>query len=179
MPAPRGIPQIEVSFDIDANGILSVSATDKGTGKEQHITIEGSSSLSEEDIERMKKDAEENAEADKKERERIDKINAGDSFAFRTEKQLKEIDDKLTEDDKKSINEPLEALKEAVKEQNLDNIEKYQKELEEAWHTISAKLYEQSGGGMNGGSNPFAGSGFDFTGGSNPFGGNDNPFSGK
>ena len=177
LPAPRGVPQIEVSFDIDANGILSVSATDKGTGKEQHITIQGSSSLSEEDIERMSKDAEENAEADKKERERIDKINMADSFAFQTEKQMKEIDDKLTEDDKKALNEPLEALKEAVKEQDLDKIETHQKELEEVWHGISQKLYEQNGGGQQGntGSNPFAG--FNFSGGNNPFGGS-NPFSG-
>ena len=177
LPAPRGVPQIEVSFDIDANGILSVSATDKGTGKEQHITIQGSSSLSEEDIERMRKDAEENAEADKKERERIDKINMADSFAFQTEKQMKEIDDKLTEDDKKALNEPLEALKEAVKEQDLDKIETHQKELEEVWHGISQKLYEQNGGGQQGntGSNPFAG--FNFSGGNNPFGGS-NPFSG-
>lgn len=179
LPAPRGVPQIEVSFDIDANGILSVSATDKGTGKEQHITIQGSSSLSQEDIERMRKDAEENAAADKKERERIDKINAADSFAFQTEKQMKEIDDKLTEDDKKALNEPLEALKEAVKEQDLNKIETHQKELEEVWHGISQKLYEQNGGqqggqgGFNFGDNPF--------GGANPFGGGgfNNPFSGK
>lgn len=169
LPAPRGIPQIEVSFDIDANGILSVSATDKGTGKEQHITIEGSSSLTEEDIEKMKKDAEEHAEADKKEKERIDKINAGDTMVFQTEKMLKEVDDKLTEDDKKSVNEPLEELREAVKNQDVDKIEEKSKEVESAWHNIATKLYEQNGGNTDGTTqNPFNGNGNPF----NPFGGN-------
>lgn len=174
LPAPRGIPQIEVTFDIDANGILSVSATDKGTSKEQHITIEGGSSLSEEEIERMKKEAEENAEEDKKERERIDKINAADSFAFQTEKQMKEIDDKLTEDDKKDLNIALDALKDAVKEQDMNKIETTRKDLEDVWHGISQKLYEQNGGGQQGnGQNPFV------FGGNNPFDiFTNNPFSG-
>ncbi len=171
LPAPRGVPQIEVSFDIDANGILSVSATDKGTGKEQHITIQGSSSLTEEDIEKMRKDAEEHAESDKKEKERIDKINAGDALAFQTEKQMKDIDDKLTEDDKKSLNEPLEELKEAVKNQDVDKIDEKSKELEEAWHAISQKLYEQNGGQNGGDFNQMFNNMFG--------GGNSNPFSGQ
>ena len=171
LPAPRGVPQIEVSFDIDANGILSVSATDKGTGKEQHITIQGSSSLTEEDIEKMRKDAEEHAESDKKEKERIDKINAGDALAFQTEKQMKDIDDKLTEDDKKSLNEPLEELKEVVKNQDVDKIDEKSKELEEAWHAISQKLYEQNGGQNGGDFNQMFNNMFG--------GGNTNPFSGQ
>lgn len=100
MPAPRGIPQVEVTFDIDANGILSVSAVDKATGKSQDIRIEASSGLSSEDIERMKKEAEENAEADKKLREIADTVNAGDSLVFSNEKMLKELDEKLTEEEK-------------------------------------------------------------------------------
>ncbi len=180
LPAPRGVPQIEVSFDIDANGILSVSATDKGTGKEQHITIEGGSSLTEEEIERMKKDAEEHAEADKKEKERIDKINAGDSLAFQTEKMIKDMEDKLTEDDKKSLNEPLEELKEAVKNQDLGKIEEKSKELESAWHAISQKLYEQNGGAQGGNTqNPFNQFGNMFSGGGNPFDATGNPFGGN
>ena len=178
LPAPRGVPQIEVSFDIDANGILSVSATDKGTGKEQHITIEGGSSLTEDEIERMKKDAEEHAETDKKEKERIDKINAGDSLAFQTEKLIKDVEDKLTEDEKQSLNKPLEELKEAVKNQDIEKIDEKSKELESVWNGISQRLYAQNGGGQSGNTqNPFnfgGGNPFDNTG--NPFGGTGNPF---
>lgn len=143
-PAPRGVPQIEVTFDIDANGILSVSALDKATGKEQHITIEAKSSVSDADIERMKKEAEEFAEADKKAKEEADKINAADSFIFQVEKISNDDKGKISDEDKESIKEPLEALKKAVSERNLDDIDKYQKELQDKWYPIIAKVYQES-----------------------------------
>jgi len=173
-PAMRGVPQIEVSFDIDANGILNVSATDKGTGKEQHIKIESASSLSDEEIERMKNEAKANEEADTKAKERIDKVNQADAFVFQTEKNLKDMEDKLTEEQKSSISAPLTALKEALKEDNLESIEKAQKELEEAWHKVSETMY--GGASQNGGTNPF-GNGSNPFGGDNPFGNGSNPFS--
>ena len=110
-PAPRGIPQIEVTFDIDANGILNVSAKDKATGKEQNIKIEASSGLSDDEIERMKKEAEANAESDKKTKEEADKVNSADQMIFQTEKQLKEFGDKLSDDKKKPVETSLEELK--------------------------------------------------------------------
>jgi molecular chaperone DnaK len=110
MPAPRGVPQVEVTLDIDANGILSVSAKDKATGKENQIRIEGGSQLSKEEIERMKAEAEANAEADAKERELVDKLNAADSLIFQTEKQIKEFGEKLTDEDKTTLNEKLSDL---------------------------------------------------------------------
>lgn len=165
-PAPRGIPQIEVTFDIDANGILNVSAVDKATGKEQHIKIEASSGLSDEEIERMKKEAELNAEADKKAKHRADVINKADALVFQTEKQVKELGEKLAEEDKNKLENNVEALKNAIKEGNEDVIETATKGLEDVWHEVSTKLYGQ---GDQGGSNPFGG--FDFNGG-NPFGGN-------
>ena len=112
-PAPRGVPQIEVTFDIDANGILNVSAKDKGTGKEQKIRIEASSGLSDEDIEKMKQEAQANAESDKLEKEKVEKINAADSLIFQTEKQLADYGDKVSEENKKAIDEALAKLKEA------------------------------------------------------------------
>jgi molecular chaperone DnaK len=114
-PAPRGVPQIEVTFDIDANGILHVSAKDKGTGKEQKIRIEASSGLTDAEIQKMKAEAQANAEADRKEKERIEKINQADSMIFQTEKQLKEYGDKLSEGNKTAINGALEKLREAHK----------------------------------------------------------------
>jgi len=142
MPAPRGIPQIEVSFDIDANGILTVKAKDKATGKEQHIRIEGSSSLDKDEIERMKREAEENAEKDKKEKETIDTLNQADSIIFTTEKQVKEFGDKLNEDDKKTIKDQVESLKESHKNKDIDSIKTKIEKLNETWNTISTKMYQ-------------------------------------
>ena len=143
-PAPRGIPQITVKFDINANGILEVTATDKATGKKQNIRIENSSSLSKEDIERMKREAEMNADTDKKEKEKIDTLNQADALIFQTEKQIKEFGEKLNESDKSDLNSMVEKLKESHKTQNLGDVEKYTKELTDVWNRISTKLYEQS-----------------------------------
>lgn len=167
-PAPRGIPQIEVTFDIDANGILSVSAVDKATGKEQHIKIEASSGLSDAEIERMKKEAEENAEADKKAKHHAEVINKADALIFQTEKQISELGDKLPEDGKSKLTNNVEALKNALKEGDEAVIETATKGLEDVWHEVTTKLYGQGSDGSNG-SNPF--SGFNFNSG-NPFGGN-------
>ena len=141
-PARRGIPQILVKFDINANGILEVTATDKGTSKKQSIRIENSSSLSEDEIKRMKAEAEANAEADKKEKEKIDKLNQADSLIFQTEKQIEEFGDKLNEIDKTELNSMVEKLKESHKAENLEDVEKYTKNLTDVWNKISTKLYE-------------------------------------
>lgn len=141
-PAPRGIPQIEVTFDIDTNGILSVKALDKATNKEQHITIESKGGLSETDIERMKKEAEEFAEADKKAKEEVETVNGADAFVFQVEKAVKDAGDKLTDEDKETIKEPLEALKKAVSERNVEDIKKYQEELQTKWYALAQKLYQ-------------------------------------
>ena len=139
--APRGVPQIEVTFDIDANGILKVSAKDKATGKEQSIRIEASSGLSDEEIKRMKAEAEANAEADKKQKERVDKLNQADGMIFQTEKQLKELGDKLPADKKAPIESALEQLKTAHKEQNLEAIDKAMEALNTAFHAASQDMY--------------------------------------
>ena len=144
MPAPRGIPQIEVTIDIDANGILSVSAKDKATGKENQIRIEGNSQLSKEEIERMKSEAEANAEADTKERERAEKLNAADSLIFQTEKQIKEFSDKLTEEDKTALDSKLGQLKTAFSEKDLEKIDLASNELNQTWSEISTRIYQQS-----------------------------------
>ena len=144
-PARRGVPQIEVTFDIDANGILKVSAKDKATGKEQTIRIEASSGLSEDEINRMKAEAEANAEADKKERERVDKLNQADSMIFQTENQLKELGDKLPADKKAPIEAALNKLKEAHKSQDLAAVESATAELNNAWQAASAEMYSQAG----------------------------------
>jgi molecular chaperone DnaK len=144
MPAPRGIPQVEVTLDIDANGILSVSAKDKATGKENQIRIEGGSQLSKEEIERMKAEAEANAESDAKEREMVDKLNAADSMIFQTEKQIKEFDEKLSTEDKATLNEKLVNLKSAHSEKNLEKIDESTASLNEAWSQISTKMYQES-----------------------------------
>jgi molecular chaperone DnaK len=144
MPAPRGIPQIEVTFDIDANGILSVHAKDKATGKENKIRIEGGSQLTKEEIEKMKAEAEANAEADAKERELVDKINSADSMIFQTEKQIKEFDEKLTADDKNALNADLDELKKAHSDKDVQRIDESISKLNSTWNTISTKLYEQS-----------------------------------
>ena len=142
-PARRGVPQIEVTFDIDANGILNVSAKDKATGKEQTIRIEASSGLSKEEIDRMKAEAEANAEADKKERERVDKLNQADSMIFQTENQLKELGDKIPADKKAPIEAALNKLKEAHKSQDLAALEAATAELNNAWQAASAQMYQQ------------------------------------
>ena len=144
-PARRGVPQIEVTFDIDANGILKVSAKDKATGKEQAIRIEASSGLSKEDIERMKQEAEANADADKKERERIDKLNQADSMVFQTKNQLEELGDKIPADKKAPIEAAVKKLEEAHKAQDLAGIDAAMAELNTAWQTASAEMYAQSG----------------------------------
>jgi len=140
-PAPRGVPQVEVTFDIDANGILSVSAKDKATGKEQKIRIEASSGLSKEDIEKMKQEAQENAEADNKRREEADKLNAADGLIFSTEKQLKEYGDKIPAEKKSAIETALETLKKAHESKNLAAIETATAELSKAWEAASQDMY--------------------------------------
>ena len=149
-PARRGVPQIEVTFDIDANGILKVSAKDKATGKEQAIRIEASSGLSKEEIEKMKAEAEANAEADKKEREKIDKLNQADSVIFQTENQLKELGDKLPADKKAPIEAALQKLKDAHKAQDLAAIDTAMAEINTAFQAASAEMYAQ-GGAQQGG----------------------------
>ena len=154
-PARRGVPQIEVTFDIDANGILKVSAKDKATGKEQAIRIEASSGLSKEEIERMKAEAEANAEADKKEKERIDKLNQADSLIFTTENQLKDLGDKLPADKKAPIEAALQKLKDAHKAQDLAAIDTAMAEINTAFQAASAEMYAQTGaqGGAQAGPN--------------------------
>jgi molecular chaperone DnaK len=141
-PAPRGVPQIEVTFDIDANGIIKVSATDKGTGKSHDIRIEASSGLTPEEIEKMKKDAELNAEADKLAKERADKLNEADSMIFQTESQLKEIGDKLTADHKTAIEYALTELKMGHETQDLDAIQKGLDNVNAAWKTATEEMYK-------------------------------------
>ena len=143
-PSPRGIPQIEVTFDIDANGILHVSAKDRGTGKEQRIRIEASSGLSEDEIRRMRDEAKANEESDKKAREKVDKINAADSMIFQTEKQLKEFGDKLPSDKKGGIEQALAKLKEAHKSQDLDAIDKALANLNTVWQAASEEMYRSA-----------------------------------
>ena len=141
-PAPRGVPQIEVTFDIDANGILHVSAKDKATGKEQKIRIEASSGLTDDEIQKMKQEAEANAEADKKAKEEIDKLNAADALVFSTEKQLKEYGDKIPADKKAPIEDALKKLKEAHAAKNFAEIDSAQAELQNAWNAASEDMYK-------------------------------------
>jgi len=143
-PAPRGVPQIEVTFDIDANGILHVSAKDKGTGKEQKIRIEAGSGLSKEEIEKMKNEAKANEAADKAEKEKVEKINTADSLIFQTEKQLKEFGDKVSADKKAPIETALNKLKEAHKAQDLTAIDAAMNELNTAWTAASEEIYKAS-----------------------------------
>lgn len=148
-PAQRGVPQIEVTFDIDSNGIIHVSAKDKGTGKEQKIRIEANSTLNEDEIKKMKEEAKANAEEDKKEKDKIDKLNQADSLVFQTEKQLKEYGDKLPEDKKKPIEDAVAKLKEAHKNQDVDAIDTAMEELNKQWQAASQDLYnaqQQAGG---------------------------------
>ncbi len=143
-PAPRGVPQIEVTFDIDANGILNVSAKDKATGKEQNIKIEASSGLSEEEIEKMKKEAEANEEADSKAKETVDKINAADGMIFQTEKQLKEFGEKLSDEKKTPIQEALVELKAAHESKDLASIDAAMEKINTAWTAASEEMYKAS-----------------------------------
>ena len=144
MSAPRGVPQIEVTLDIDANGILSVSAKDKATGKENKIRIEGGSQLTKEEIEKMKADAELNAESDKIEKEKVEKLNQADTQIFQTEKQMKEFDEKLTEEDKSTLKTDLDALRAAYTEQDIARIDATSEKLNESWNAISTRLYQES-----------------------------------
>ena len=143
-PSPRGVPQIEVTFDIDANGILNVSAKDKGTGKEQSIRIEASSGLSEDEIKKMRDEAKANEEEDRKAKERVDKINSADSMIFQTEKQLKEYGDKLPADKKEPIEKALSDLKEAHKNQDIDAIDSALNDLNTKWQAASEDIYKSA-----------------------------------
>ncbi|NND15507.1 MAG: Hsp70 family protein, partial [Eudoraea sp.] len=141
-PAPRGTPQIEVTFDIDANGIIHVTATDKATNKTQDIRIEASSGLTDDEIAKMKAEAEANAEADKIAREKADKFNEADGMIFQTEKQLNEFGDKLSEDKKKAIEEALDELKKAYETKDLDVIQPALDSINEAWKVASEEMYK-------------------------------------
>ena len=158
-PAQRGVPQIEVTFDIDANGILNVSAKDKGTGKEQKIKIEASSGLSQDDIERMKREAEANAVSDKAEKEKIEKLNQADSLIFQTEKQLKDYGDKLSDGNKANISAALESLKSAHQSQNISGIDTAMESLNKAWEAASQEIYNATQGAGSEGPQPGADTG--------------------
>jgi len=156
-PAPRGVPQIEVIFDIDANGILHVTAKDKGTGKEQKIRIEAGSGLSKDEVEKMKAEAKANESTDKAAREKVDKVNQADSLIFQTEKQLKEFGDKLPADKKAPIETALGKLKDAQKSQDIAAIDAAVTEMNNAWTAASEELYkatQQAGGQPGGQANP-------------------------
>jgi len=144
MPAKRGIPQIEVTFDIDANGILTVSAKDKATGREQKIRIEASSNLSKEEVERMKAEAAANAEADKKIREVADAVNKGEAFAFTTEKTLEEQKDNVTADEKEKIESLLKDLRDAIENKNVEKINEIESDINKVWNTISERMYSNT-----------------------------------
>jgi molecular chaperone DnaK len=162
MPAPRGVPQVEVTFDMDANGILSVSAMDKGTGKQQNIRIEASTGLSKEEIARMKAEAEANAATDREVRERAEKLNGADSLIFQTEKQLREYGEKVPANHKETIEKALNELREAHKSQDISRIDTATQVLTDAWSAASQEIYaaqqdanggaaENPGGGPTGG----------------------------
>jgi molecular chaperone DnaK len=169
-PAPRGVPQIEVTFDIDANGILNVTAKDKGTGKEQSISITGASTLDKNDVERMVQEAERNASADKEKREKIERKNQADSLAYQAEKQLQELGDKVSEADKTKVEGLVKDLKEAVAKEDDEQIQKLTPELQQALFAVGSNIYQQAGGGAapgaespgaGGGSTPPSGGGDD------------------
>ncbi len=167
-PAPRGVPQIEVTFDMDANGILTVSSKDKGTGKEQSIRIEASTGLSKEEIERMKNEAEANAEEDKKQREKVDKLNAADNLVFQPEKQLSEYGDKLPADKKETIEKAVAELKEAHKSEDLERVDTATEQLNEAWQAASQDIYnatQQAEGAQGGAEQAQGGDGAESAGG--------------
>jgi molecular chaperone DnaK len=143
-PAPRGVPQIEVTFDIDANGILHVSAKDLGTGKEQKITITASSGLAKDDVEKMRKDAEAHADEDKAKREEVETRNEADNAVYRSEKMLKETGDKISGDDKAKIEKAVAEVKEALKGSDAAAIKSAAEKLNEAWQAVSAELYKSA-----------------------------------
>ena len=149
IPALRGVPQIEVSFDVDANGILNVSAIDKATGKKQDIRIEANSGLSDDDIKRMKAEAEANAEADKKELEKIQTLNSAESLLFNTEKQIEELGEKISDEDKTKIQNDIAALKDAKERGDIDGCKSCIEIVTKTWQEIAAKLYQQNNGGAN------------------------------
>jgi molecular chaperone DnaK len=169
-PAPRGIPQIEVTFDIDANGIVNVSAKDLGTGKEQHITITSSTKLSEDEINQKIKEAQQYAEADKAKKEQIDVKNQGETLIYETEKNMKDLGDKLSEDEKAKITAAKDALQSAINAGTTEDIKAKIEALTNEYHIISTKLYEQAAqqnaqnqgaqGGPQGGFDPNMGQGF-------------------
>jgi molecular chaperone DnaK len=159
-PAPRGVPQIEVIFDIDANGILHVPAKDKGTGKEQKIRIEAGSGLTKEEIEKMKAEAKANESSDREAKEKVEKVNQADSLVFQTEKQLKEFGDKIPADKKAPIESALTKLKDAHKSQDIAAIDAAVAEMNSAWTAASEEIYKaQQGGGAQQGEGGFAGGG--------------------
>ena len=143
-PSPRGIPQIEVTFDIDANGIIDVKAVDKGTGKQQNIKIESGSSLSDEEIDKMKKEAEANLDEDNKKKEKVDKLNQADALMFQTEKQIKEFGDKLDDNDKSRLENNIKELKEVCKSEDMEGVGELTEKLNSTWQEISTKLYQDS-----------------------------------
>ena len=153
-PAPRGVPQIEVTFDIDANGILNVAAKDKGTGKEQSISITGASTLPSNEVERMVKEAESNASADKERREKIDRKNQADSLAYQIEKQLAELGDKVPADDKTKVEGLIKDLRDAINSEDDDRIKTLTTELQQAFYAVSSNLYQQAGGPTDGPGGP-------------------------
>lgn len=140
-PAPRGVPQIEVTFDVSTDGILTVTAKDKGTGKEQHIEIKESCGLSDEEIQRMRDEAKANEESDKKRREEVEKLNQAEAFCFQTKRQIEEMKDTLSEENKKTLEEKCNALEEVLPSKDLEKIESAQKELQDAWYKITSEMY--------------------------------------
>jgi molecular chaperone DnaK len=153
-PAPRGVPQIEVTFDIDANGILNVTAKDKGTGKEQSISITGASTLDKNDVDRMVREAEQNASSDKERREKIERKNQADSLAYQAEKQLQELGDKVPEADKTKVEGLVKELRDAVAKEDDEQIKKLTPELQQALFAVGSNLYQQAGGGAAPGAEP-------------------------
>jgi molecular chaperone DnaK len=150
LPAKRGIPQIAVKISINANGIIEVSATDKGTGRAQSIRVEGSSSLSKEEIERMKAEAEANAEADKKERENVDKLNKADALVFSQEKLMEEQKDSITADEKSKLEGLINNLKDCIKNKDVSKIDGIESEINNVWQTISQRVYSNQGQAQQG-----------------------------
>ena len=153
-PARRGIPQIDVTFDIDANGIVTVSAIDKATNKEQHITIENKNSLSQEEIDRIKREAEEHAEEDKKTKEKLEKANRCEALIYSTEQSLESLKEHISEDENKYFTEKIEVLKKMKEDEDYTELDNLEKEMSEKWYAISAKAYGQ--GEAQGGANAFA-----------------------
>lgn len=155
-PSPKGTNEIEVSFDIDANGILTVSAVDKALNKPSNIKIEASSNLSKEEIERMKAEAEANAEADKKKKEEIDTINNADSLVFSIKRSMNDMGDKISEDDKNEITKAIDPLEKAISSKNISDVKKYQEELQNKWYSVAQKAYQQGNTNETPNANPFS-----------------------